>query len=272
VTADELVDVWTERWPRPDAITNIQNRQMTKRFGQDFRFRELSTIDRSEAREWALDNPSCARYVCTMLNDAVDDDLLERNVFSALRLPGSRGRKDITVPTEDQIDALTLAAEAPLDTMIPFAAYTGIRLGEHRALQRDSFLGDSRIAVHFQLDRTETRKAPKGKRGERLAMVPDRVRHIESMVLALEAPEERPWPLSLPQFKRRWKTTRAATGIWIQWHELRHFCATWLLNKGNNAEDIAIQFGHDDGGQLVRELYGHPDRDLALARLEASLR
>jgi len=25
------------------------------------------------------------------------------------------------------------------------------------------------------------------------------------------------------------------------------------------ARDIAIQFGHQDGGELVRKLYGHPD-------------
>jgi hypothetical protein len=38
------------------------------------------------------------------------------------------------------------------------------------------------------------------------------------------------------------------------------------------SEDVAIALGHTDGGKLVRRLYGHRDRDLALDRVAAAYR
>jgi integrase len=34
-------------------------------------------------------------------------------------------------------------------------------------------------------------------------------------------------------------------------HELRHFCATYLLELGPTPVDVAVQLGHTDGGALV---------------------
>lgn len=36
------------------------------------------------------------------------------------------------------------------------------------------------------------------------------------------------------------------------------------------SEDVAIALGHTDGGELVRKLYGHRDRDRALDRVAAA--
>jgi hypothetical protein len=35
-------------------------------------------------------------------------------------------------------------------------------------------------------------------------------------------------------------------------------------------EDVAIALGHTDGGELVRKLYGHRDRERALDRVTAA--
>ena len=35
---------------------------------------------------------------------------------------------------------------------------------------------------------------------------------------------------------------------------------------------IAVQFGHQDGGQLVRKLYGHPDAARARGRIRGAFR
>jgi hypothetical protein len=37
-----------------------------------------------------------------------------------------------------------------------------------------------------------------------------------------------------------------------------------------DARDIALQFGHHDGGELVRKLYGHADAPLARDRIRAA--
>jgi len=51
-------------------------------------------------------------------------------------------------------------------------------------------------------------------------------------------------------------------------YELRHYFATLMLDNGARAEDVAEQLGHSDGGELVRKLYGHPDKKVRLALLE----
>src|SRR5262249_41755502 len=39
-----------------------------------------------------------------------------------------------------------------------------------------------------------------------------------------------------------------------------------------DARDIAIQFGHQDGDELVRKLYGHPDAAIARERVREAFR
>jgi len=60
-----------------------------------------------------------------------------------------------------------------------------------------------------------------------------------------------------------WDPIRQKVGLnGMDVYELRHYCATILLNNGAMPEDIALQLGHSDFGDLVRKLYGHPDDDL----------
>ena len=41
-------------------------------------------------------------------------------------------------------------------------------------------------------------------------------------------------------------------------YELRHACATLLMERGLPPHVVANQLGHSDGGALVQRLYGHP--------------
>lgn len=53
-------------------------------------------------------------------------------------------------------------------------------------------------------------------------------------------------------FKWAWTPVRAAFGRpTMALHELRHFCATYLLELGLAPADVAVQLGHPDGGALV---------------------
>jgi integrase len=54
-------------------------------------------------------------------------------------------------------------------------------------------------------------------------------------------------------------------------HELRHFCATYLLELGLAPVDVAVQLGHTDGGALVMSTYGHPSERAARARIAAAM-
>lgn len=70
-----------------------------------------------------------------------------------------------------------------------------------------------------------------------------------------------------------WRTVRLAFGApKMDFYELRHFCATHLLELGLSHADVAVQLGHTDGGALVMSTYGHPSEDAARARLKAAFR
>jgi len=70
-----------------------------------------------------------------------------------------------------------------------------------------------------------------------------------------------------------WNPVRAAFGRpGMDFYELRHFCATHLLELGVSHADVAVQLGHTDGGALVMSTYGHPSEELARARLKAAFR
>lgn len=61
---------------------------------------------------------------------------------------------------------------------------------------------------------------------------------------------------------------RAGAGRDLDLHELRHACATLLLERGLAPADVAVQLRQRDGGRLVMTLYGHPDEDRARDRLD----
>jgi integrase len=46
--------------------------------------------------------------------------------------------------------------------------------------------------------------------------------------------------------------------VWLRDYELRHMCATLLLERGLPSHVVANQLGHTGGGALVQRLYGHP--------------
>jgi integrase len=60
-----------------------------------------------------------------------------------------------------------------------------------------------------------------------------------------------------------WQKVKAAARLEVRWHDLRHFCATQLLELGLSHFDVSVQLGHTDGGALVMERYGHPSVDAA---------
>jgi integrase len=69
-----------------------------------------------------------------------------------------------------------------------------------------------------------------------------------------------------------WQQVRARAGLRTRWHDLRHFCATQLLELGFDHFAVSIQLGHTDGGALVMSCYGHPNVDAAKPRLLAAFK
>jgi hypothetical protein len=66
-----------------------------------------------------------------------------------------------------------------------------------------------------------------------------------------------------------WNRVRAAAGLGntTLYMATRHHFGWYALNVlGLESAVVAEQFGHKDGGRLVEQLYGHPDRAPSWAR------
>jgi integrase len=215
-----------------------------------------------------------------MFTDAINDGLHPSpNPFASLRLEQPRGRKDLIALREPEVHALADAAlqvhgsfGSAFRAMILFAAYVGLRPGELYALERSDVRGDE-VTIRQSLDGTGQIKRPKNGR-ERIVILPPQARGaLQDVTPWVDVP----WLFTTPRGRRfskgthlyYWRPVRAAFGRpTMDFYELRHFCATHLLELGVSHADVAVQLGHTDGGALVMSTYGHPTEQEARERLK----
>jgi integrase len=235
---------------------------------------------RSEVRGRA----SNARVVSVMFGDAVRyGDHAGPNPFAGLGKSSRKARRRLDPDwlTEDQVHKLAgLALQtcgafgSQFRAMILFAAYVGLRPGELFALERRDVNGDL-VEIRQAVGADGRLKTPKNGKSRVVLLPPQAAAALRDLVLWPDVP----WLFVTPngqQFTKgthysRWNPTRAMFGRpGMDFYELRHFCATHLLQLGASDADVAHQLGHSDGGKLVRETYGHPADRYALDRLRSA--
>ena len=282
-TCDQFAARWMRDFPRSSASTRRTHTERTRRFAKDFKDVKLADVDRRAARTWALAHPNDAPVVSTMFADALRDGLVQINPFAQLRLPRSRGRKDITAMTESDVIALAdLALDPRMEleefapeyrAMVLWAGFVGTRPGETFALRRSDIAGDHVTVSRAYSSHTHETTKPKNGRERTITIAPVVVAALEDVPhhasgLLFETPTGCQWTASLHH--RYWVKMRLlANRPKMAFYELRHASATMLLERGAPPWDVAIQLGHTDGGQLVMERYGHPSEAGARARLLA---
>lgn len=280
-TCDEFAERWVKAYPRARASTNKTNRENIKRFARDFKGVKLSDVDRQTARQWAIENPTFARYPRALFEDALNDGLVSENPFARLRLPQSRGRRDIVALTEDQVAELgELAASGGSEygptarALVLFLAHVGVRPGELQALRWrnvDLQRSEARIAhsrsTTGEITETKTYRArtvliPAVARAA-LASMPRRP-HADFVFLSSTGR-----PLNKSSIFYIWnpiRTVAQAEGLPIDdMYELRHAAATMLLERGASLADVAVQLGCS--AREIEKTYGHPSEDAARDRL-----
>lgn len=280
-TCEEFADRWPVDYPREAPATCRTYTYAVKRFKEHFGKTRLADLDLPTARAWALKQPqSNVRAVRAMFADAIDDGLHPGpNPFANLRLEQPRGRKDLIALTLSELNELADCALRTLGefgttfrALILFAAYVGLRPGELFALERSDIRFDE-VAIRQSLDGTGHIKKPKNGK-ERIVILPPSAREVLAGVLPRI---DVPWLFTTPRGRRfgksshlyYWNQVRAAFGRpGMEFYELRHFCATHLLELGVSHADVAVQLGHTDGGTLVMSTYGHPSEDGARERLK----
>lgn len=282
-TCDQFALRWAADYPRPRASTNKHHHERIQRFAKDFKGVRLADVDRPSARAWALQNTSNHKVVCTMFGDAVRDGIIAMNPFANLRLPQSRGRKDLVVMNETELlemadiavhKSMKLAEYGPqYRAMVIFSAYVCLRPGELFALPRGHIQGQLCL-IDRSLSKTGEVGPTKNGRSRTVIVPPaaqdalEDVPHHPSGFLFV-SPTDRMWNQS--SHHRYWDKLRLLAGRpEMAFHELRHTGATFLLERGVTPWDVSIQLGHTDGGDLVTKRYGHPSEAGARARLLAA--
>jgi integrase len=301
-TCDSFTARWTTDYPRGDS-TNTHNHERVTKLGQDFAGRPLRSITKAEARPWARQHPGRIAAARAMYNDAIREGLADTNPFARLGMSQGDGRKDIVVLTCQEIDRLAeLAIQVhgqqfgvEFAAMILWGAYTCMRPGETFAARFSRLHGDT-YHVECQLNSRLGRETKPKHNSTGAIYVPDHAReailskprrlHDDLMFHTKRAKQFRQTSLH-----EAWKTVRSAFTATLpathhlrerlaadpedqlDFYELRHFGASHMLNDLQlEPWIIAQQLRHSDGGTLVTQLYGHPDRIKAIQRIRRAFR
>jgi integrase len=280
-----------ERWTtdplfaRPKESTNIHNRERTRAFVDRYGTRRMDAIDDAVVAEWLAGGKRNGTIPAlrAMFNDAASAKggrLVRQNPFARLGISRGPGRRYEQPPSEEQVWKLIRCARElaspSFAAWLQVAAFTGMRPGELDALRWFNVdLARSRIRVVEQYS-AMARKFTLPKNGQtREAPLTEPAREA---ILSLPVGGEfcfapirgNHWTASARAY--HWKAVRAAAG-WegSLYLATRHFAGWYMVNVLElPSEDVAIALGHTDGGELVRKLYGHRDRERALDRVTAA--
>lgn len=308
MTVREFALNWTATYPRQSRSTMQTYEAAAKRIANDreriagkvLADTRMSDVTRQQARAYAMLRGANNRNVLSaMFNDAASDGLVNVNPFQKLNLPQSRGRKDILPLTRAEVDLL---ADTALEVwpgeigltmrgLIMFQAYVGTRGGEALALRR-SWLDYAEQEVHIR-KRLYDGIEDNPKNNSVGTVVFPAPCHAAVRAVPVYPGSERVFntpmgkAFSKSQFYRYWHPVRCAFEAkldphrqaelaeargkaHLDFHELRHFCATYLLDRGLEPKDVAKQLRHKDGGKLVVDRYGHPDEQIIRDRIKAA--
>jgi len=279
-TIAEFAARWLTDYPRPRTATNRTHGQAIRGFVAAFGKRQPQTITRKEARTWALAHPASHAALRAMWSDMHNEEVVSANPWSNLRLPQSRGRADTAPPTDAELAALMFFARKLKEesygeryaSMIEFAAYTGMRRGELCVLTwADIEFKERRVTVSKTLSDDREVLPPKNGQARKIVLSPQAAaalqrlpRPIDADALIFTTPNGKRFSKSTWHY--HWNPVRIAAGKPdMDWHELRHWCATYLVTAlGLSFPDAAEQLGHTDGGALLARLYFHADKERAL--------
>lgn len=217
-----------------------------------------------------------------MFNDARSAKagrLIDINPFSGLGISRTAGNRHRQPPSEEAIWSLIDHAREltppSFAAWLETACFTGIRPGELDALQWPQIRwADGEIDVTIQWN-AKTRSFTAPKYGPYTVAL---VGHARETLLAAKHDSDGPYVFTTirdthytPSSRtHHWNRVRAAArlGNVPLYLATRHYFGWYALNVLElDPAIIAEQLGHKDGGKLVEQLYGHPDRKRRLAKI-----
>jgi integrase len=257
-------------------------------------------------------SPTLAKYVKrslgTLLADAQERGLAIRNPVHEIRQKrkkaeardarGGKPKVGIDIPTPDEIKSLIHAAKGRWRPFLLTAIFSGLRASELRGLRwHDVDLKQAELHVRQRADRRGIIGPPKSAAGERTVPLPPTI--VNTL---------REWKLACPKGeldlvfpngagkvefhvnviqRGLWPTmiaagvvTRTGAPKYTGLHSLRHFYASWCINRRANGglelapKEVQDRMGHSSI-TVTMDVYGHlfprGDDSAELAAAEAAL-
>lgn len=293
MTVGEFYDVWTSSvvfeagangQPRKGSTLSTYH-QAAKGFVAAHRSMALVDVSEQVAASWlARARPYTIYGLQVMFSDASSKRagrIISHNPFAGMGV--RRGsRANVQPPSEEQVWEMVCHARRlcgdDFAGWLQFAAFTGCRPAEIDGLERSACDVRARRAVISQQWSKHDRRltTPKNGKPRRILLPPPAVEALEGVDPTRWAfTTHRGTHFSASSRSVLWDRVRTAMG-WLDtdsrvvlYTATRHF-AGWYFYEvlGLDAEDVAIQLGHEDHGELIRKLYGHKSRDRALDRME----
>jgi integrase len=241
----------------------------------------LSRLERSAVAGWVAEVSASGlsaatvrhvhRVLVMVLNSAVADGRLSRNVAAGVPLPRATGREKRFL---DHAEVAALAAAAGDDgTVIRVLAYCGLRFGELAALRvRHVDLRRRRLTIAESATEVAGRMvfgAPKSGASRSVPFPPSLAGELEA-ACAGKAPEELVFTapeggvLWLRNWRRRvFEPAAAAAGVdGLTPHGLRHTAASLAVSAGANVKHVQRMLGHASAAMTLDVYSGLFDDDL----------
>ena len=252
--------------------------------------RGLSQISPSIVRSWhaslqaagQIGAPTIAkayRLLHAVLATAVEDELIAKNPC-LLRGASSDRTAERPVASIEQVYLIADAIEPSLRAMVLFATFTGLRLGELRALKRrrlDLKARSAQVVEQYQeLSSGDlVLGPPKTQAGYRKvaipeALVPDLKQHLEryagpgadGLVFCGSLYQ----PLNRKTFYRHWNGATTAAGLeGFHFHDLRHTGNTLAAATGASTKELMSRMGHASPRAALIYQHASADHDHAIA-------
>lgn len=219
------------------------------------------------------------RLLRSVLNTAVDDELLRRNPCR-IKGGGAESSAERPVATPEQVLALAAAMPRRWRAFVLLAATSSLRWGELIALTRaDLDLRRSTVRVVSSVADVNGKLVvgpPKSAAGRRTVAVPASVLPVLREHLGAfseRGPKGRVFvnakggTLRRPNFQPVWRRAVEAAGLpeGFRFHDLRHTGNMWAAGTGANLRELMERMGHSSTRAALIYLHAAKDGDRAIA-------
>jgi integrase len=251
---------------------------------------ELAKLAPGKVRSWhsklvATDHPGPStvakayRLLHAILQTAVQDELIPKNPCvlkgAAVERPAER-----PTATVAQVYELAEGIEPQFRAMVLLATFTGLRLGELRALKKSRLdLLHRKVQVVEQYQQlangVQVLGPPKTDAGRRTVAIPDAiVPDLEAHVAEFAAPGKdglvfagtQSQPIRLATFYKAWGKATKNVGLeGFHFHDLRHTGNTLAAATGASTKELMSRMGHASPRAALIYQHATQDRDAAIA-------